>query len=331
MCFSEVKREEILHKHGMSRNHDEILNVVADEWKKLSDKDRAYWDEQSRNDKVRYVREKAAWNGPSLVPKRRAKKNPLAPKRPMSAFLKFSQTRRTMVKKENPDMSNTDVSRLLGEMWRNASPKETAPYREQELLERANYNNEIKKFKAEQAHRDAESRVTHHSLRNGYGLSPESLPVDDYHHLRPLPSNVTHAFDTLRMDSFEEALSGNSGRGMTTFRPQYTPSYSYRHPYTYHGHPGELPHSEGFLFNSLNAIHLHVCFLVQGTTPIIMQWIMTILCRRHRFRELPSMMMNPQPPEVAITMTVTLPTIQDMLDAFRLPAVFPAITRNRHN
>ena len=242
MCFSDLKKDEILQKHGMSRNHEDILNLVADEWKKLSDKDRAYWDEQSRNDKVRYVREKAAWNGPSLVPKRRAKKNPLAPKRPMSAFLKFSQTRRTMVKKENPDMSNTDVSRLLGEMWRNASPKETAPYREQELLERAIYNKDIKKFKAEQARLDADSRISHPSLRNAYRLSPEPSPVDDYHHLRPLPSNISNAFDTLRMDSFEEAPSGNSSsRGMATFRPQYTTSYSYHYPYSYHGHPGELP------------------------------------------------------------------------------------------
>mmetsp|Transcript_42533 Transcript_42533/g.102862 ORF Transcript_42533/g.102862 Transcript_42533/m.102862 type:complete len:104 (+) Transcript_42533:31-342(+) len=55
----------------------------------------------------------------------------------MSAFLKYSQTRRAKVKQDNPDMSNTDVSRLLGEMWRNASPRERSPYVEQEERERA--------------------------------------------------------------------------------------------------------------------------------------------------------------------------------------------------
>jgi hypothetical protein len=60
------------------------LNIVAEEWKNLSDKDRAIWDEESRDDKVRYVRAKAAYKGPNLVPKRRAKKHPMAPKRPMS-------------------------------------------------------------------------------------------------------------------------------------------------------------------------------------------------------------------------------------------------------
>lgn len=32
---------------------DVLLTILAEEWKKLSDKDRACWDEESRNDKVR--------------------------------------------------------------------------------------------------------------------------------------------------------------------------------------------------------------------------------------------------------------------------------------
>ena len=87
------------------QDNDDILNVVALEWKKLSDRDRAHWDEEARNDKVRcvscsskecpvdkflfshslgrYVREKAAYKGSWAVKKCRAKKHPLAPKRPM--------------------------------------------------------------------------------------------------------------------------------------------------------------------------------------------------------------------------------------------------------
>lgn len=53
---------------------------------------------------IRFVREKEQFKGEWVVPKRRAKKHPLAPKRPMSAFLKYSQSRRGKVKKDNPDM-----------------------------------------------------------------------------------------------------------------------------------------------------------------------------------------------------------------------------------
>lgn len=71
----------------------------------------------------------------SSMPKRRAKKHPLAPKRPMSAFLKYSKNRRKVLKAEYADMDNTDVSRLLGEMWRNASEEQKRPFKDTELKE----------------------------------------------------------------------------------------------------------------------------------------------------------------------------------------------------
>jgi hypothetical protein len=82
----------------------------------------------------------------------------------MSAFLKYSQTRRTLVKQENPDMSNTDVSRLLGEMWRSAPEREKRPYVEMEERERATYKQETAAFKAQQARVDAASRTPHASM-----------------------------------------------------------------------------------------------------------------------------------------------------------------------
>jgi hypothetical protein len=98
MCFTDSKKLEIMSRHGVTDESDELLKLVAKEWRKLSSTDRCYWDEVARDDKVRFVREKAAYKGPWAVPKRRAKKHPLAPKRPMSAFLKYSQKRRSVVK-----------------------------------------------------------------------------------------------------------------------------------------------------------------------------------------------------------------------------------------
>lgn len=147
MCFSvwwSKKKKEV----GSSGNE---IQHVAEAWRTLSSADRAFWDEEARKDKLRFSQEKAAYKGPWEPPKRRAKKHPLAPKRPMSAFLKYSQSRRAHVKKENPDMSNTDVSRLLGELWRNASPKERAPFIEVEEKERALYKAAIAKWRADQA------------------------------------------------------------------------------------------------------------------------------------------------------------------------------------
>lgn len=161
MCFRDIKKKEIMKKKGISRDNDDLLKVFASAWKSLSKKERAYWDEEARNDKVRFVQEKAAYKGPWNLPKRRAKKDPGAPKRPMSAFLKFSKTRRKKVREENPDVSNTDVSRLLGEMWRNATDKEKAPYVETEIMERKKYKEVMRKWREEKAQFDAEVRTSH--------------------------------------------------------------------------------------------------------------------------------------------------------------------------
>jgi len=78
----------------------------------------------ARHDKTRYSEEKQRYSvnakgGSSLVKKLRAKKDPRAPKRPMSAFLMYAQRQRKILQAENPDMPNADISRLLGEAWRN--------------------------------------------------------------------------------------------------------------------------------------------------------------------------------------------------------------------
>ena len=54
MCFTDAKKQEIL---GRNQNHndDDILKIVAIAWKGLNERERAFWDEEARNDKLRYV------------------------------------------------------------------------------------------------------------------------------------------------------------------------------------------------------------------------------------------------------------------------------------
>jgi hypothetical protein len=143
----------------------------------------------------------------------------------MSAFLKYSQTRRAKVKKDNPDMGNTDVSRLLGEMWRNASPKERAPYVEQEEQERAIYKENIKKWKDEQARMDAASRTSHHRMDAASHHS-----VQNYHHqsqgYERSYTSGSGSFENLHIDSFEEPTK-------KPFRQQYNqPFPAYRQTFS---------------------------------------------------------------------------------------------------
>jgi HMG (high mobility group) box len=96
--------------------------------------------------------------------------------------------------------SNTDVSRLLGEMWRNASAAERAPYIEDEERERAAYKEDIRRFREEQAKIDSSTRRSHRevtithsdesSLQNTFQMPPlddNVLPSDPYRHYGPPP------------------------------------------------------------------------------------------------------------------------------------------------
>jgi hypothetical protein len=107
--------------------------------KELTAEDRAHWDAVAAKDKERYLEEKASYTGPWQVPHKRQRKDPSAPKRPMSAFLYYSQHRRRAVRDEHPEMKNTEVSRYLGELWRNASEEEKKPYIDREIAEREKY------------------------------------------------------------------------------------------------------------------------------------------------------------------------------------------------
>jgi len=117
--------------------------------KTLPAEERAHWDEVAARDKQRYMVEKATYTGPWQVPWKRARKDPSAPKRPMSAFLYFSQGKRTQIKGENPEMKNTEVSRVLGEMWRSLSEQDRQPFADREKVERDKYKVDIADWKQE--------------------------------------------------------------------------------------------------------------------------------------------------------------------------------------
>lgn len=58
------------------------------------------------------------YDGPLKVPNKRAKKDPLAPKRAMSAFLHFSQSMRPRLRETYPEAKNMDMSKMLGQVRR---------------------------------------------------------------------------------------------------------------------------------------------------------------------------------------------------------------------
>ena len=94
----------------------------------------------ARQDKARYKMEKTMYSGPwKVLAKKRSLKDPEAPKRPMSAFLSFSNSRRGKVKSENPNAKNAEVSRILAQMWKDAPEKERKEHIDKEYKLRQEY------------------------------------------------------------------------------------------------------------------------------------------------------------------------------------------------
>lgn len=174
----------------------------------------------------------------------------MAPKRPPSAFLKFSQKQRPIVKRDNPDMRNTDVSRLLGEMWRSASTEEKEPYVTQEQQERAVYKEEIKKFNDKQAKVDAASRTSHKTVQK-MAEYPQQMPQ----HRPTYEASLSSTFEqSARVGTVEDAVNKVDQR--MTFRHNFgAPLASYHPP-----HYGELQIVVSNAWSVERFVSTHPCF-----------------------------------------------------------------------
>ena len=81
------------------------------------------------------------------APKRKkAKKDPNAPKRNMSAYFLYSMAARADAKKENPDASFGDIARILSGKFKTMSAKEKKKWDTAAEKDKARYEKEMEKY-----------------------------------------------------------------------------------------------------------------------------------------------------------------------------------------
>ncbi|KAK3394625.1 Non-histone chromosomal protein 6 [Podospora didyma] len=73
---------------------------------------------------------------------RRAKKDPNAPKRGLSAYMFFANEQRDNVREENPGVSFGQVGKILGERWKALSDKQRTPYEAKAAADKKRYEDE---------------------------------------------------------------------------------------------------------------------------------------------------------------------------------------------
>lgn len=96
--------------------------------------EKAKYEKMAAADKERYAKEMKSYTPPAgsedkkTGAKKKAKKDPDAPKKAMSAFMYFSNKMRPKIKAENPDISFGDLGKRIGELYRALTPEEKEPY-----------------------------------------------------------------------------------------------------------------------------------------------------------------------------------------------------------
>ncbi|KAG7136756.1 Non-histone chromosomal protein 6 like [Verticillium longisporum] len=91
----------------------------------------------------------AAKRGAGEKKAKRAKKDPNAPKRGLSAYMFFANEQRENVREENPGISFGQVGKLLGERWKALNEKQRGPYEAKAVADKKRYEDEKAAYNAE--------------------------------------------------------------------------------------------------------------------------------------------------------------------------------------
>lgn len=158
ICFVTEKMDIVKSSLPPEMKVTDVMKRLAIMWKALPPLQKKHYESIAEADKNRYFQELSNYNGPMHVPNQRQKKPKGAPKRSMSAFLSYSQLMRPVIRKEFPDLKNTDLSGILAERWRSACEEERRPHLERELREREKYHIEMARWKESEQQRNQEQQ-----------------------------------------------------------------------------------------------------------------------------------------------------------------------------
>ena len=98
---------------------EQVGHKIGQLYRALNEDEKGKWVQLAEDDKLRYTVEMGNYvpPPPHFDEGPRREKDPHAPKRPMSAFLRYCATRRAALQSQNPGKRVGDVAKILGEEW----------------------------------------------------------------------------------------------------------------------------------------------------------------------------------------------------------------------
>lgn len=114
----------------------------------MTDKEKKRFADMAEKDKQRYDREMATYTPPAGEGgRKRKKKDPNAPKRPLSAFFLFCHDERPNVKALYPSYSVGEVAKELGERWNKVTPETKQKYEKSASKDKLRYEQDMNNYR----------------------------------------------------------------------------------------------------------------------------------------------------------------------------------------
>eukprot|EP00636_Phaeomonas_parva_P006006 CAMPEP_0118863380 /NCGR_PEP_ID=MMETSP1163-20130328/8271_1 /TAXON_ID=124430 /ORGANISM="Phaeomonas parva, Strain CCMP2877" /LENGTH=781 /DNA_ID=CAMNT_0006797381 /DNA_START=105 /DNA_END=2450 /DNA_ORIENTATION=+ len=158
MFFSNAKREEI-KKANPEFSITDISKEAGRLWREMTDDEKKPYQAQADADKERYAKAMESYEPPEASDddgeeeetggkkkRAKAKKDPDAPKKNLTAFFHFQAAKREQVKADNPEMKIADIGREMGRLWGAMTDAEKAPFQAKAEEDKARYKREMEEY-----------------------------------------------------------------------------------------------------------------------------------------------------------------------------------------
>jgi hypothetical protein len=187
MMFSQERRNQLRNEHP-DAGFGQVGKLLGEAWAALPEADKQKFNEMAAKDKIRYQKELATYkeehpessdDEDRPAKKKKKKKDPLAPKKPCSAFFHFSKKMRPTIKQQHPDATFGQLGKIIGEQWAKLGPDERKEFELAAAADKERYANEMKNYQARKREASSESDSDSNSDSGSDSASSESDSASD--------------------------------------------------------------------------------------------------------------------------------------------------------
>lgn len=149
-CYSQAERPKVKAEHP-DASFGDVARILSAQYKALSEKEMKKWVKKAEQDKIRYQEEMKHYvpmDDPNGGKRKKAKKDPNAPKRNMSAYFLFSVHIRPSVKDENSDASFGDIARIISAKYKALDEDERKVWEKKAAADKERYQQEMEAYRS---------------------------------------------------------------------------------------------------------------------------------------------------------------------------------------